>query len=56
MQKKASIKDAVDAVKLNWHKIVILVKMVLAKMAGIVYVKRAAIRKNDVGQKWIKNA
>ena len=46
MQKKASIKDVAVADRLNLHKIAILVKMVPAKMAGIVYVNPVEIKRN----------
>jgi hypothetical protein len=46
MSKKVNIKDAVDADKLSLRKIDILVKMALAKMAGIVYVNLAEIKRN----------
>jgi len=40
-------------VKLNLPIIVILVRIKQAKMDFIVYASVAAIRKNEVGQKWI---
>ena len=51
MRKKASIRNAVDAAKLNWHIINTLVKIKLPRMVSIQSAKIAEIIK----LKWTKN-
>ena len=62
MKRKELIKNAVVAVRLNWRITNILAKIALAKMAIIVFVKNAAMRKEhnfaEGGELWqvkIKN-
>ena len=50
MRKKVNIKSVVDAARLNWHIINILVRIKLLKMDFIQFVKIAEMAK----QKWTK--